>query len=100
MLEKWTLLISGKVQGVFYRQSLVDFIHGNMPFFRGESGVSGFVQNLSSGQVEAILEGDPQDLQKILDYCYQGPQMAMVENIEVSKEALSVAEFQEFSIKR
>jgi acylphosphatase len=67
------LLITGKVQGVFYRQSM-----------RSEAcalGLFGWVQNLQNGSVEAEIFGDEDKIQTLLEWCKQGPERAVVEEV-------------------
>jgi len=70
------LLISGRVQGVCFRQStLVE---------AQNLGVNGWVRNLIDGRVEAIFEGEEHSVKTLVNYCRQGPPVAIVNNIEVS----------------
>ena len=65
------LQIHGRVQGVFFRQST-----------RSEAltlGVCGFVRNLEDGSVEAFVGGEPEAVEKLLDFCRKGPPRAVVE---------------------
>ena len=75
--ECWKLLITGRVQGVYYRASTCE---------RAQAlGVVGQVRNLPSGQVEVIAQGPAEDLQVLLDWCWQGPPAAQVTTIEVAR---------------
>ncbi len=68
------LLITGKVQGVFYRQSM-----------KSEAtalGLFGWVQNLSNGAVEAEVFGDEDKIQTLLQWCKKGPDRAVVEAVQ------------------
>ncbi|MDQ3645689.1 MAG: acylphosphatase [Actinomycetota bacterium] len=72
------LVISGRVQGVFFRETL-----------RKEAerrGVSGSARNLDDGRVEVILEGDPERVAEVKRWCRQGPSMARVESVEETDE--------------
>ena len=82
------IIVSGKVQGVYFRQSTKEIAIG--------IGITGTVKNLSDGRVEVIATGTSQQLQKLADWCKQGPSRAHVTNIEV--ESLYPIEFGEFKI--
>ena len=72
------VFVSGRVQGVFFRQSTQ---------LQAQSlGVKGWARNLSDGKVEAVFEGDKSAVQKVVDYCRHGPLAAKVENIEINYE--------------
>ncbi|MCB0271427.1 MAG: acylphosphatase [Bdellovibrionales bacterium] len=69
------LLISGRVQGVFYRQSAKR---------SAESlNLQGFVRNLPNGCVELIAQGEKEQLQAMIQWCQQGPPMASVEKVDL-----------------
>jgi acylphosphatase len=68
------LLITGKVQGVFYRQS--------MKAEAAALGLFGWVQNLRNGAVEAEIFGDEDKIKTLLQWCQQGPDRAIVEDVE------------------
>jgi acylphosphatase len=72
------VLIRGKVQGVFFRDTTRR---------QAESrGVTGWVDNRSDGSVEALFEGDEDDVEAMIAFCRQGPRGAQVDGIEVSEE--------------
>lgn len=70
------LLISGRVQGVWYRGSTQETAIS--------LGLTGWVRNLPGGQVEAIVEGERAVIQQLIDWCRQGPPAARVSAIETS----------------
>ena len=72
------LLISGKVQGVFFRQALKVVAKKN--------NVSGWVKNLKDGCVEAVLEGDSKSINSIIEWTRIGPANSRVDNVDVSSE--------------
>lgn len=84
------VIATGKVQGVCYREST-----------RAEAnriGVSGWVSNLPDGSVEAVLQGDLQDIEQLVNWMEMGPQFAIVEKLEV--EDIEIAElFSSFSVQ-
>lgn len=72
------VVVDGRVQGVFFRASTVREAEG--------LGVSGWVRNLSDGRVEAVFEGDPDLVERAVDWARQGPERAVVTAIEVFDE--------------
>jgi len=73
------VLIEGRVQGVFFRQSTREMADG--------LALSGWVRNLPDGRVEALFAGPADQVRQALDWCRQGPPAARVANLEVSWEA-------------
>ena len=75
---RYRLLISGRVQGVFFRDTcrLVAQRHG----------VSGWVRNLPDGKVEAVFEGPAEDVGRLVEWSRQGPRTAVVEDVRVQAE--------------
>ncbi|MGM0576837.1 MAG: acylphosphatase [Myxococcota bacterium] len=72
------VFISGRVQGVFFRDSTQQQAR--------RRGVAGWVRNLVDGRVEAVLEGRDEAVRAILDWCRDGPPAARVEDVEVRWE--------------
>jgi len=72
------LLVSGKVQGVFFRQALKVVAKKN--------NVLGWVRNLKDGRVEAILEGDNKSINSVIEWTRIGSANSRVDDIEVSNE--------------
>ena len=68
------VLIYGYVQGVGFR------------FAVQRAGVSGWVRNRPDGAVEAVFEGEPDDVDSLVDFCRRGPRAADVERVEVEEE--------------
>ena len=78
--KKLHLIISGKVQGVFFRDSTTSKAK--------EFGVNGWVKNNSDGTVEALYEGEEENLKQLLEFCKKGPEMANVEKVEIKWEGI------------
>jgi acylphosphatase len=72
------VLVSGRVQGVFFRDSCARLARAD--------GVSGWVKNRADGRVEALLEGSPQAVENLVAWCRQGPRHAEVSEVEVIDE--------------
>ena len=70
------VLVSGKVQGVYFRQSTL--------IEAQQLGVYGWVRNLMDGRVEVVFEGEEHAVKTLVNYCRQGPPAARVNNLDVS----------------
>ncbi len=68
------LKITGRVQGVYYRASMLQEAQ--------KLGLSGWVMNRSDGSVEAVAEGSKAKLDELIAWCRQGPQGARVAGVE------------------
>lgn len=77
-------IVSGRVQGVWFRASTRD---------RAQAlGVEGRARNLVDGRVEVLMIGPPAALDALCEWLHQGPDLARVESVEcdpVSPPALS-----------
>ena len=71
-------LVSGRVQGVWFRQSTAEAVIG--------TGVGGWVRNLEDGRVEAVFEGPPSAVERALAYVSHGPERARVDDVETVRE--------------
>ena len=85
------ILISGVVQGVFFRREITDRAR--------RLGVSGWVRNLPDGKVEAVAEGDKERLDELIQFCQVGPSGARVKSVAVDWSE-SKREFRGFRITR
>ncbi|MFB6270758.1 MAG: acylphosphatase [Halobacterium sp.] len=68
------VLVSGKVQGVYFR--------ANTREQATERGVDGWVRNLRDGRVEAVFEGDEDDVEALVEWCHEGSPAARVEDVD------------------
>lgn len=68
------VIISGKVQGVWYRASTKQKAD--------ELGIYGWVRNMANGNVEAVFEGEKQALDEMIAWCWIGPRHAQVSDIK------------------
>ena len=50
-------------------------------------GVSGWVRNRADGTVEAVFEGEREDVEALVDFCRQGPRGAEVERVDVAADS-------------
>jgi acylphosphatase len=84
------LYISGRVQGVFFRYETKAMAL--------KLGVNGWVRNLPNGQVEALVEGEKEKVEKLIEFCRRGPPGAHVTQVDVKWES-PTGEFKSFVIK-
>ena len=82
--------IRGRVQGVWFRASTQEAALSNR--------VYGWVKNTLYGDVEAVFEGEENDVVRVIKWCHQGPSLANVIDMEVTDEKYS-GEFSTFSIR-
>jgi acylphosphatase len=80
------LWISGRVQGVWYRES--------MRLEAERLGITGWVKNLPDGRVEAVISGNPESLEAIIAWAWKGPPMAKVLNIDIQAESGAFRNFE------
>ena len=83
------VIIHGRVQGVFFRDSLRERAR--------TAGVAGGARNLPDGTVEAIFEGPLAEVERLVRFCELGPPHAHVDRIAVRVEA--PAGLQQFEVR-
>lgn len=79
------LLITGHVQGVWYRESMCQEA--------ARLGVTGWVRNCTDGTVEALVSGTPEAVDALTEWARRGPPLARVESLAAS---LAEGEFTSF----
>jgi len=84
------VLISGRVQGVWFRASTRQKAE--------ELGITGWVRNTTDGKVEAVFEGEEEIVQKMIEWCRHGPPLATVEHVKI-KQQKPTDGFEGFTIK-
>jgi acylphosphatase len=84
------VIVSGRVQGVFFRSETQDEAR--------RQGVTGWVQNLPDGRVEAVFEGEQINVERLINFCKKGPPGARVTNVKVAWENYT-GEFRDFRIR-
>lgn len=72
------VVVSGRVQGVNFRYGTVRAAEG--------AGVAGWVRNNPDGTVEAVFEGSPDAVERMVEYCRRGPPGASVGDVRVDEE--------------
>jgi acylphosphatase len=78
MTGRARVVVSGRVQGVGFRQHAVTEAE--------RLQVSGWVRNLPDGRVELLAEGDKQAVEALVAWCKRGPRLARVDEAKVSWE--------------
>lgn len=73
------VVVHGFVQGVFFRDSVQRRAQG--------AGVAGWMRNNRDGTVEAVFEGEPEPVERLLAFCREGPRGARVDHIDVAAES-------------
>jgi len=89
MKNALAITIQGRVQGVGFRFSAVHKAQ--------ELDIKGFIKNKSDGTVYIEAEGEPGPLNDFVNWCWQGPPTARVEN--VTKQEMPVQDFTRFGVK-
>ncbi len=85
MKKSVRLYINGTVQGVFFRM----FVKENAERYN----VKGFVRNLEDGRIEVFLEGNADDVNKMIELCKKGPRHAQIKKVDIKPER-----FQDFKV--
>jgi acylphosphatase len=78
-VQRRHLLIYGFVQGVGFRFGVERAANSR--------GVAGWVRNRADGAVEAVFEGEPDDVEALVELCRRGPRGAVVERVDVEEES-------------
>jgi len=87
--QRIRIFVTGKVQGVFFRQALKVMAKKNSVF--------GWVKNLKDGRVEAVLEGEDEKVSRLIEWSHGGPANARVEDVEIINEKFK-GEFTKFDV--
>ncbi len=74
------VIVRGHVQGVWFRGSVAEAARG--------CGVDGWVRNRADGSVEAVFEGRPEVVERLVDFCRHGPPGAVVTRVDTHAEPL------------
>jgi acylphosphatase len=90
MLVRARILISGQVQGVYFRASARAVAR--------QHRLGGWVRNCVDGSVEVLVEGEHAAVQAFVAWCHDGPPAARVTDVQVSWE-LSQGEFGDFVVR-
>jgi acylphosphatase len=72
------VLLEGRVQGVFFRETARRRA--------ASAGVAGWIRNTPDGAVEAVFEGEPDAVERMIEFCREGPRGARVDWVDVRAE--------------
>ncbi|MBS3108306.1 acylphosphatase [Candidatus Woesearchaeota archaeon] len=89
MNKRVHVVVSGKVQGVFFRSKIRELA--------SKLKITGYVRNVQNDKLEAIFEGDDISVNNILKFCKEGPEEAEVSAIVIDEETYK-GEFKDFSV--
>ena len=89
-METMHLIISGKVQGVFYRASAKKKAE--------ELNIRGWIKNTSEGNVEAVITGHELRIKDFIEWCKSGPDRAKVDDVQILLQEF--LDFESFKIVR
>ena len=85
------VIISGKVQGVWFR--------ANTKNKADQLGIMGWVKNTSDGNVEAFFEGEKDLVDDMIEWCHHGPSQAQVRSVTCEKKPITSNKLTKFFIK-
>ena len=83
--------VRGRVQGVGFR--------AHVEYYARQIGVTGWVRNVGYDTVEAVAEGESQDVNLFIEMMKQGPRASRVDESTVEWEDVT-GEFREFGVRR
>jgi len=89
LMKRIHIFVEGKVQGVFFR-------HHTMQTASAYN-IKGWVKNLRDGRVEMVCEGSEEDIERMIEWCRQGPPGSHVRKIDTAREEYG-GEFESFEI--
>jgi acylphosphatase len=72
------VVVHGHVQGVFFRDSARRLAERH--------GIGGWIANRWDGAVEAVFEGEPEAVERLVAFCRAGPRGAQVDSVDVTDE--------------
>ena len=78
MIKKAHVWVSGRVQGVWFRNNTSEKAIA--------LGLTGWVRNLWDGRVEAVFEGEEERVKEMVEWCRKGPSLAKVKEIIINWE--------------
>lgn len=85
------LLIHGRVQGVYFRESMRERAD--------ELNITGWVRNRLDGSVEATIHGEEAEITLLIEWAQRGPSQAKVERVDISDCAEIFTRFEKRSTK-
>ena len=88
--ERARVYVSGKVQGVFFRDATREKAE--------QLGLAGWVRNIPDGRVELLLDGPSEKVREMVRWCKEGPSHADVEDVDTEFEA-SAGDLEGFEVR-
>lgn len=83
-------VVSGKVQGVYFRQAALEQAN--------KLKITGWVRNTSVGDVECLICGEEENVEAMCEWLWEGPPVARVQHVEI--ETLPWQEYTTFMIRK
>jgi len=83
------VIIGGRVQGVFFRMETQRAAESYQ--------INGWVKNRPDGRVEAVFEGDSDQVGRMIQWCWKGSPMSRVDGVDITEEAYT-GDFSDFKI--
>ena len=77
-MKRVRVVVHGLVQGVYFRDTTRQLALRH--------GVAGWVRNNRDGTVEAVFEGEPEAIERLVASCREGPRGAVVKQVDVYDE--------------
>ncbi len=90
-MDRAEIIAKGKVQGVGFR----NFVYSTAINLK----LNGYTLNLKNGDVETIVEGEKEIIEKLILIIKKGNSLSIVENVEIIWNS-PTGEFQDFVIRR
>ncbi len=90
MLKTVSILVTGRVQGVFFRQSTRELASA--------LNLRGQVRNMPDDSVQIIATGTAEQIEQLIKWCWSGPPKAKVDNVVIKE--LQLQTFDKFTIAR
>jgi acylphosphatase len=85
------IIVRGRVQGVWFRGSARDEAR--------RLGLSGWARNRADGAVEILAQGAPAAIERLVEWCHEGPPLARVKSVERTFERIPRGEEDELAIR-
>jgi len=83
------VVISGRVQGVWFRASTKQKAE--------QFNIFGWVKNTFDGKVEAVFEGEEKNIDKMIQWCHEGPNLSKVTDVNITSEKY-LGEYKDFKV--
>lgn len=89
-MKNFSITVSGKVQGVFFRASAKETAE--------QLNINGFAKNQPDGSVYIEAEGSQENLKQFIEWCKKGPPRAQVTHVDIQESELK--NYERFEIRR